>query len=158
MKRFVARYYCPRLADEPLVKVGITVGKPRRITYPLAGTVPALAPYGRLFQMEDPDEFFPAYVERLEKHGVAQLGETLASISQAHGDGDLVLLCYEDCRYDKDGLLQDWCHRLVFAAWWYEQTGGAVLDVEHLRQGYDQPLTLEALRQVIAAPRQPRLW
>ena len=53
MKLFVARYYCPRLADEPLVKVGITVGKPRRITYPLAGTVPALAPYGRLFQMED---------------------------------------------------------------------------------------------------------
>ena len=39
-----------------------------------------------------------------------------------------------------------------------EQTGEPVLDVEHLRQGYDQPLTLEGLRQVIPPPLQARLW
>lgn len=157
MKMFVARYFCPGLAAEPLVRVGITVGKPHRIKYSLAAIVSPLAPHGRLFEMTDPDEFIPLYVERLVSHGVAQLGGILANISQANGGGDLVLLCYEDCRYDEEGLLNDWCHRLVFAAWWYEQTGEPVLDVEHLRQGYDQPLTLAALRKLITAPRQGRL-
>lgn len=154
---FVARYFCPGLADEPLVRVGITVGKPHRIKYSLAAIVSPLAPHGRLFKMTDPDEFIPLYVERLNSHGVAQIGGILANISQANGGGDLVLLCYEDCRYNEEGLLNDWCHRLVFAAWWYDQTGQPVFDLEHVRHGYDQPLTLDALRALITAPRQGRL-
>lgn len=31
---------------------------------------------------------------------------------------DVVLCCYEDVRKPNE-----WCHRLVFAEWWYEKTG-----------------------------------
>ena len=46
---------------------------------------------------------------------------------------DIVFCCYEDVR--KPG---EWCHRLVFAEWWYEKTG---VRIEELRDSSPIPRT-----------------
>jgi len=43
---------------------------------------------------------------------------------RAEAAEDAVLLCYEDVR--QDGV---WCHRQMFAAWWYEQTEAVVSEL-----------------------------
>ena len=37
-------------------------------------------------------------------------------------DKDIVLLCYEDVRKGES----DWCHRTMFAKWWFEKTGEVI--------------------------------
>lgn len=37
----------------------------------------------------------------------------------------VVLCCYEDVR--KPG---EWCHRLVFAEWWFKRTGEKIIELQ----------------------------
>lgn len=133
MKLFTSRYFYGGLAQRPdLVKVGITVGTPRHL--PAGVEVDAylrlLAPTGTLFHMNEPAEFIPAYRAHLDAKGVTRIQLALNAISKQHGNRNLVLLCFEDCRI-VDGRLREWCHRLVFAEWWLSWTGEEVPELEH---------------------------
>lgn len=111
------------------VPVRTSLGQPRWIAearqWPY---LPELAPFG-LRAIDDKDEFMTLYRERLGKHGVEVILSKLDELWKCQTPGSylvtpakerlpLALLCFEDV--DKP---EDWCHRQVFAAWWLEQTG-----------------------------------
>lgn len=105
-----------------LTPVRATLYPPRwRLRYELAATLKELAPTRALFAVHDRARFTPAYVAQLDALGVAEVAARLEAIRQAAG-ADPVLLCFED-------LTRDWCHRLVFAAWWRVRTGETVLEL-----------------------------
>lgn len=124
MKLFTSRFSNKDLRARPdLVKVCIAVGKPR---WPVGyewTTCRWLAPFG-LRKLKG-EHFKSAYVAKLDKLGLKAIRQELEMISEAHGDKDLVLLCYEDLR--KPGLT---CHRAMFAEWWLRQTGDLVLELD----------------------------
>jgi len=108
-----------------LVKVAIIVGKPR---WPVGFdyvTLNILAPYGRLFTINDRLQFTQAYFGKLDSLGVGVIPAEFERISNEHGDKDLVLLCYENLT--KPG---EWCHRQVFAEWWLQETGEVIEELE----------------------------
>ena len=54
---------------------------------------------------------------------------------------DVVLCCYEDVRQP-----DEWCHRLVFAEWWFKQTGEVILELPN-----PQPVKIKS--KVIVKPK-----
>jgi hypothetical protein len=124
---FTARYSNKNLAAHPGAKVRITLGHPRFKLpgYELAGVIRDLAPERSMFGRTQ-DEFTGLYRARLEAlGGVQYFDQLLRATAQQAGADALVLLCFEDLR--KADLF---CHRRVFAAWWEEQTGQAVPELE----------------------------
>ena len=114
------------VAGSGLAPVGITVSLPRwRLPYELAGTVGPLAPHG-LLDLDDQAEFERRYRERLDQYGVERARLVFAGFAAANDAPGCVLLCYE-----KAG---EPCHRRIFAAWWEEQTGECVPELEPLQQ------------------------
>ena len=108
-----------------MVKVAITVGKPK---WPVGFEFVEfnlLAPFGRLFRIDDREEFTKAYFEKMDRIGVAAISKRFQEISDQHGGKDLVLLCYENLT--KPG---EWCHRQVFAQWWLRETGEGIEELE----------------------------
>ncbi len=126
MRLFTSRFHNRELSDRPdLVKAAIVVGKPR---WPVGFdyvTLNILAPYGRLFKINDRLQFTQAYFEKLDALGVGVIRAEFERISNEHGDKDLVLLCYENLT--KPG---EWCHRQVFAQWWLRETGEIIEELE----------------------------
>jgi hypothetical protein len=121
-----SRFHAPELiAASGLVAVGIVVSPPRwPLPYELAGNLTPLAPVG-LREIEDRGEFERRYVERLERFGVERARTILRGFADAYEAPGCVLLCFEDLA--KPG---EWCHRRVFAAWWEEQTGQPVQELD----------------------------
>jgi len=123
---WASRFHNRQLRNRPdLVKVAITVGNPR---WPLGYEfveLRKLAPYGRLFHINDREEFTTTYFEKMDRIGAGAISKWLQEISETHGGKDLVLLCYEDVR--KPG---EWCHRQVFAEWWRRETGEIIEELE----------------------------
>ena len=99
MRLFTSRFHNRELRDRPdLVKAAIVVGKPR---WPVGFdyvTLNILAPYGRLFKINDRLQFTQAYFEKLDALGVGVIRAEFERISNEHGDKDLVLLCYENLK------------------------------------------------------------
>lgn len=124
MHLYTSRYANKQLAQRPdLVKVGITVGKPRwPLGYPVE-YLDRLAPWG-LLQVFDKAEFTARYHAQLDRAGVDRVLRDLQRISDAHDGQDLVLLCYEDVRKP-----DEWCHRQVLAEWLLERAGLAVAEL-----------------------------
>jgi len=124
MRIFTSRFANKGLRDRPdLVKVAIAVGTPRwSVGY---GWVRCrcLAPFG--LRKLHGAEFQKAYFAKLDALGLDRIKTELEEISKAHGGKDLVLLCYENL--SKPGL---WCHRSMFADWWWKQTGQPVFELE----------------------------
>lgn len=97
----------------------ISVGSPRwNVGYPISGAISELMPKG-IFGKFDNDKaaFEIEYRKRLECFGTQRI-RSLLSEFEAQGK-DVVLLCYEDIRKGE----ADWCHRTMFAKWWFEKTG-----------------------------------
>jgi len=69
----------------------------------------------------DREPFEKRYRAKLDAVGVRGVTELIRGLAS---DQDAVLLCYEDVR--QDGV---WCHRQMFAAWWYEQTEAVVSEL-----------------------------
>jgi hypothetical protein len=139
VKLYTSRYYDPRWkspgATDGLAMVRITVGKPKHpLPYPLAAHIRELTPY-KAFRVKDPDQYRRLYLERLEHYGVETIRQQLLKVSTANDDADLVLLCFEDVL-----LPGEWCHRRIFADWWFEQTGETV---EELATPPDKPQQLK---------------
>ena len=99
MRVYTSRFHNKQLRDRPdLVKVAITVGKPRGPVGFEFVEFNWLAPYGRLFRIDDRGEFTVAYFQKLDRIGVAAIRKRLQEISAQHGGKDLVLLCYENLK------------------------------------------------------------
>jgi len=105
------------------VPVGISVGKP--IRYPwakyFAGELPLYvneaSPAG-IRKITDQELFSVAYRKLLDQHGIGKFQQIFSRITAAKSGRPLALLCYEP--------KGEFCHRLLFAAWWREMTGDEV--------------------------------
>src|SRR4051794_28985337 len=120
----MARYFAEDvLASGEIIPVGISYEPPTvPLSYPLEHRVGLLAPEkhmlrGSLAEWLPFSRVFWAYLDDV---GVEKIREALTDISQRHGGKALALLDYEDLR------LGHRSHRVVFAAWWEEQTGQQV--------------------------------
>ena len=123
---WTARYQSPGIVPSGLAPVRITLGAPRfPLGYKLAGDVRRLSPPPETFRKPYllPDPFRLVYRAKLDALGVANVAAKLDEVRQESG-ADPVLLCFEDVRAGRD-----WCHRLVFAEWWHDQTGETVLEL-----------------------------
>jgi hypothetical protein len=75
--------------------------------------------------------FEELYRNRLDDLGVGEVRALLTMCVERANNERLVMLCYEDLT--KPGLR---CHRRLFAAWWLENTGEFVPELEPaVRQG-----------------------
>lgn len=114
---FTSRFGNKELESGKYIVVGIVRGMPRYKTkYHISGNIMQIAPPRHLWNENDMDLFRKPYFEHLEKGGYPAIAERIKSYLDE--GKDLVLCCYEDVR--KPG---EWCHRLLFAEWWFEKTG-----------------------------------
>jgi len=102
------------------VAVRISVGKPKwDLGYALNCEIKALMPFG--LRDISKAEFTEKYRQRLENTGTDNFAQGFAAIRNRFPNKDIVLLCYEDIRNgDK------WCHRTMFADWWFDKTGVSI--------------------------------
>jgi hypothetical protein len=106
--------------------VGITLGYPRwKLRYSLVANLRQLAPTREIIRVDDADLFEELYRNRLDDLGVDEVRKLLTTCAERANNERLVLLCYEDLT--KPGLR---CHRQIFAAWWLENTGEIVRELE----------------------------
>ena len=112
-----SRYFNPELRSGDYTAVRISVGTPRwRLGYTLAGEITELMPWG-LRGISDMEIFKTQYTARLDEVGVDRIAAKLRRF-ESFGK-PVVLLCYEDIRKGGD----NWCHRTMFAEWWFKHTG-----------------------------------
>ena len=122
-KLYVSRYSNKNLSESNAVKVGISLGMPKfRLGYKLEGTIYGLAPSRAIFNLPKED-FIRAYRSQLDRMGVEKIRKILSSFRYGEAD-EMVLLCYEDIT--DTTKKNNWCHRSIFADWWYEKTGEKV--------------------------------
>lgn len=121
MRVWTSRYGNRELADrDDLVKVGITLGRPRFRTFYEWEWLSLLAPPGWLFGENDQRTFRQKFRAAVLDPNRDAILEALREVSDRHGGCDLVLLCFEDLR--RPG----WCHRQVVGEWLEEQGFGPV--------------------------------
>ena len=99
-------------------------GLPRfKLGYERAGNIIDIAPTRELFNVYDRTEFTAPYKRHLEAVGFERIWAQVHKYELA--GKDVVLCCYEDVR-----IPGEWCHRLVFAEWWLEQTGEIIAELK----------------------------
>lgn len=116
-KLYTSRFSNKELETGKYTVVGVVRSMPRfPVKYRISGDITQIAPPGYLWNENNRERFREPYFKHLEKSGYPVIG----GIIQAYLDEgkDVVLCCYEDVRKP-----DEWCHRLVFAEWWYEKTG-----------------------------------
>ena len=116
---YTSRYQNRELKEHPedYTVVGVTRSLPKfPLGYKLAGNIIQIAPPGYLFSENDRSRFTPQYFRHMDKTGITLINSILEDYKLA--GKPVVLCCYEDVR--KEG---EWCHRLVFAEWYYQKTG-----------------------------------
>jgi hypothetical protein len=120
MRLATSRYSNPAIVECGLVPVGFTQGNVRfPLRYNLAGNLRQIAPARDMLGISDRAVFEPLYRARLDTVGVVEITGLLHDLSPTAPG--FVMLCFEDVRIP--GV---WCHRLVFAQWWLDQTGEVV--------------------------------
>ena len=121
---YTSRFSNPELKSEQYTVVGIVRSLPKyKPKYEIAGNILDIAPTRALFSVYDRETFTTPYKKHLDKIGLERIS---AQIQAYLGIGkDVVLCCYEDVRKP-----HEWCHRLVFAEWWFEKTGCQILELQ----------------------------
>jgi len=116
---FTARYLSGRLPDEGLVPVRVSMREPIvPLPYELEETAHLIVPEeGMIGEWQ---QLSPTYWGLLDAIGFEPIASELRAISERHGDRSLVLLDHEDTTKGDRSL------RVVFSAWWEEQTGREV--------------------------------
>ena len=116
-KLYTSRFSNKELESGKYTVVGVVRSMPKfPVKYRIAGDIMQIAPPGYLWNENNMERFRQPYFRHLEKSGYPVIG---AIIDAYLKEGkDVVLCCYEDVRKPNE-----WCHRLVFAEWWYEKTG-----------------------------------
>lgn len=120
---YTSRYQAhEKIAANPhLIALGFTVGHPRwKLKYQLAGNLKELGP-DAAWKDRDRDTFHDYYMRKLDNLGVEKIGAMLFEKIVTAGAAGAILLCFEDL--EKEG---EWCHRRMFADWWFSQTGQRV--------------------------------
>lgn len=119
---YTSRYSNPELKSGKYTAVRISLGAPRwDVGYIISGEINILKPYGLFGKYDNDKQSFEAeYRKLLEKSGVELINRKLEEFKRF--GKDVVLLCYEDVRKGEN----DWCHRIMFAKWWKEQTGETI--------------------------------
>jgi hypothetical protein len=106
--------------------VGITRGYPRfKLRYPVVANLRQLAPTREMLAIGDACTFDGMYRDRLDDLGVDKVRRLLTECAERANNEHLVVLCFEDLT--KPGLK---CHRRLLSAWWQENTGEAVPELE----------------------------
>ena len=122
-------YYASRAIDPTRhIPVGISLGGVRwKIPYEVVARVRELMPEQFMLRelRNDPPAFAAAYRAKLDGIGVNGIRRRLATIQATAPEKELVLLCFE--HLDQPG---QWCHRRLLAAWWEEQTGEAIPELD----------------------------
>jgi hypothetical protein len=90
------------------VPVGTSIGSPKWWTGPTIQDGRSMAPWGRLFDIEDAAEFRTAYRARLHRRQYV-IFRQLDELADAYPGVPLILMCFE--RRPED------CHRSVLAGW-----------------------------------------
>ncbi|MDL2205330.1 hypothetical protein LJC33_00280 [Eubacteriales bacterium OttesenSCG-928-N13] len=117
---FVSRFSNPELRSGNYAAVRVSLGTPKwPLGYQVVGEVKYLMPFGLLGANVRKDNFERLYRQRLDAYGPEKIAAVLSRFENL--GKPVVLLCYEDVRKP-----DDWCHRTVFAQWWFEQTGEIV--------------------------------
>lgn len=121
---YTSRFSNPELKSGKYTVVGIVRGLPRfKLGYERAGNIIDIAPTKELFNVYDRAEFTEPYKRHLDSVGIEKIN---AQIEKYFSLGkDVVLCCYEDVR-----IPGEWCHRLVFAEWWLENTGEVIAELK----------------------------
>jgi hypothetical protein len=106
--------------------VGMTLGYPRwKLGYPVVANLRQLAPTREMIQVDDAHLFEEMYRSRLDDLGVGGVRDLLTACAERANNERLAILCYEDLT--KPGMR---CHRRLFSAWWTENTGEVVPELE----------------------------
>jgi len=112
----------PALGGQILTPVRISVGLPKFAPQAAAWPRCSLLVPWNLLGITDWNQFETEYRRRLDKHGPETIAESLTAIWRQHGENPLALCCFEPAG--------EFCHRRIFAAWWLEQTGQAIDELE----------------------------
>ncbi len=153
VKLYTSRWQNRALETAPVVAVGISRGAPRfRVGYRYRRLM-ELAPDGWMLSIESDERFEKVYRAKLNNLGVEKIGALLTKISDEEDGKALALLCYE-----ADPAR---CHRSAFAAWWTEQTGQEVPELQNSvssrkRQEGAQPSLFDALPPPLGGDAQDR--
>ena len=109
--------------------VRITRTPPRwKLPYVLAGSVMHLAPTWHEWHLRDDHvAFVVSYRDRMDRLGVDQIADLIQAVCPV---GTAVLCCYEKLTGIPPDEQQFVCHRRVFAAWWSENSGDEVPELE----------------------------
>lgn len=100
--------------------IGITLGVPQfKLGYKIK-IIRAIGPTGEIFVFKNDEErYTDLYTAHLEMIGVERIRELIEE--KAEGKDKVILLCFCD-------LTKRFCHRRIFAKWWYERTGEFVAE------------------------------
>lgn len=131
---YTSRFSNPELKSGKYTVVGIVRGLPRfRLGYERAGNIIDIAPTKELFSVNDKQEFTAPYKQHLDDVGFAKISAQI----QKYVDlgNDVVLCCYEDVR-----IPDEWCHRQLFAEWWFSKTGEAIPELKD-----DSPIKIKSV-------------
>jgi hypothetical protein len=123
MKLYTSRYQNKVVPDSGLIPVGITLGYPRFIRYPLGAFERRLAPDRSYFYAEA-QVFEEKYLAKLDYLGEGVLDILTEIRDRFPESAGLALLCYEDVRLSGES-----CHRQLLAGWLNQNFG---LDVGEL--------------------------
>ena len=121
---YTSRFQNPELKSGNYTVVGIVRGLPRfKLGYERAGNIIDIAPPREIFHINSREQFTAPYMAHLDGIGVERI---LAQLQKYVELGkDVVLCCYEDVRES-----DEWCHRLVFAEWWFRKTGEVIQELK----------------------------
>ena len=121
---YISRFQNPELKSGNYTVVGIVRYLPRfRLAYERAGNIIDIAPPKEIFNINVKEQFIDLYIAHLERVGVERISKQLEQYL-ALGK-DVVLCCYEDVRQ-----VGEWCHRQIFAKWWFEKTGEIISELK----------------------------
>lgn len=116
-KIYTSRFSNKELETGNYAVVGVVRSMPKfPVKYQIKGNIIQIAPPGSLWNENNREKFKAPYYKHLEQAGYTVIAEIVNEYLE--NGKDVVLCCYEDVRKPNE-----WCHRLVFAEWWYEKTG-----------------------------------
>jgi hypothetical protein len=150
MELFTSRYSNPELKSGKYTAIQISLGRPRfALMYDIYGLIPELMPKG-LFGKYDYDQvgFKREYFKLLSRHGSEKILQSLRAVEEK--GKSVVLLCFEDVRKGDN----DWCHRIMFAEWWLQQTGEVI---KELFDPTPNPMAKQEREKLIAAAKASQL-
>lgn len=133
------------------VPVRTSIGAPRwKLKYQCVEKVSALMPFGKVGNVElrklgDRSMFQHHYRRRLDAMGFDPIRTELLEIAAKYPDhpaavdglAPLILLCFEKPAEIARG--ETYCHRHVFADWWFHQGGDPIEEVNWETYGWQGP-------------------